>query len=177
MTNLAATSGPLERQTPSFGLRWFSKNGAADYRGRVDNATWQTVWRYNQVDDFSGFGAVATVYGIPARMSKLGNFLAGYGTRKLGVWGVSRWLAQSIGTDNDESADMSWDAGTDVAGGSNLTARVSALSTNMWSVGGAKVRTLWPNPAWTDNHVVAPTNSVDYNFFFRSPRVVERAIR
>ena len=49
--------------------------------------------------------------------------------------------------------------------------------TNMWSVGGAKVRTLWPNPAWTDNHVVAPTNSVDYNFFFRSPRVVERAIR
>ena len=110
-------------------------------------------------------------------MSKLGNFLAGYGTRILGVWGVSRWLAQSIGTDNDESADMSWDAGTDVADGSNLTARVSALSTNMWSVGGAKVRTLWPNPAWTDNHVVAPTNSVDYNFFFRSPRVVERAIR
>ena len=177
MTNLAATSGPLERQTPSFGLRWFSNNGAADYRGRVDNATWQTVWRYNQVDDFSGFGAVATVYGIPARMSKLGNFLAGYGTRILGVWGVSRWLAQSIGTDNDESADMSWDAGTDVADGSNFMARVSALSTNMWSVGGAKVRTLWPNPAWTDNHVVAPTNSVDYNFFFRSPRVVERAIR
>lgn len=177
MTNLAATSGPLERQTPSFGLRWFNNRGASDYRGRVDNATWRTVWRYNQVNDFSGFGAVATVYGIPARMSKLGNFLAGYGTRILGVWGVSRWLSQSIGTDNDESAEMSWDAGTDVADGSNFMARVSMLSTNMWSVGGAKVRTLWPNPAWADNHVVAPTNRVDYNFFFRSPGVVERAVR
>ena len=175
MTNLAAKSGPLERQTPSFGLRWFNNRGASDYRGRVDNATWRTVWRYNQVNDYSGYGAVATVYGVPARISKFANFLAGYGTEVLGVWGVSRWLSQLIGTDNDESAEMSWDAGTDVANGSNLTERVSTLSTNMWSIGDAKVRTLWPNPVWTDNHIEAPTNSVDYNFFFRSPGVVERA--
>ena len=173
MANLAATSGPLERQTPNFGLRWFNNDGAADYRGRVDNAVWQTVWRYNQIDELSGFGAVATLYGAPARASKLGNFFAGYGTRILGVWGISRWLSQQIGTDNDETAEMSWDAGTDVADGSNLTARVAMLSTNMWSVSDAKVRTLWPNPAATDNHVVAPTNRVDYNFFFRSPGVVE----
>ena len=173
MANLSATSGPLERQTPNFGLRWFNDDGAADYRGRVDNAIWPTVWRYNQVSDLSGFGAVATLYGIPARVSKLGNFFAGYGTRILGVWGVSRWLSQWIGTDNDETAEMSWDAGTDVADGSNLTSRVAMLSTNMWSVSDAKVRTLWPNPAATDNHVVAPTNSVDYNFSFQSPGVVE----
>lgn len=173
MANLAATSGPLERQTPNFGVRWFNNDGAADYRGRVDNAVWQTVWRYNQIDELSGFGAVATLYGAPARASKLGNFFAGYGTRILGVWGISRWLSQQIGTDNDETAEMSWDAGTDVADGSNLTARVAMLSTNMWSVSDAKVRTLWPNPAATDNHVVAPTNRVDYNFFFRSPGVVE----
>ena len=177
MTNLAAKSGPLERQTPNFGLRWFSNKGAADYSGRVDNAAWQTVWRYNQVNDFTGYGAVATVYGVPARMAKFGNFLAGYGTRVLGVWGISRWLSQGIGTDNDESAEMSWDAGTDVADGSNLTARVSALSADMWSVGGDKVRTLWPNPAATDNHVVAPTNRIDYNFFFRSPGVVEGTVK
>lgn len=176
MTNLAATCGPLERQSPIFGLKWFNDRGAADYRGRVDNAIWQTVWRYNQVGDFGGMGAVATLYGIPARVAKLGNFLAGYGTRELGVWGVSRWLSQAIGTENDETAEMSWDAGTDVADGSNLTQRVSALSTNMWSFGDSKVHTLWPNPAWTDNHVAAPTNSVDYNFFFRSPYAVEWGI-
>lgn len=177
MANLAATSGPLERQKPSFGLRWFNDRGAADYRGRVDNAVWPTVWRYNQVNDLSGFGAVATLYGVPARVSKLGNFFAGYGTRILGVWGVSRWLSQRIGTDNDETAEMSWDAGTDVADGSNLTSRVAILSTNMWSVSDGKVRALWPNPAATDNHVVAPTNRVDYNFFFRSPGVVEWNVR
>ena len=72
---------------------------------------------------------------------------------------------------------MSWDAGTDVADGSNLTSRVAILSTNMWSVSDGKVRALWPNPAATDNHVVAPTNRVDYNFFFRSPGVVEWNVR
>lgn len=176
MADLSAISGPLERQTPSFGLRWFSNAGASDYRGRVDNATWQTVWRYNQVNDADGFGAVTTLYGVPVRTAKLGNFLAGFGTRMLGVWGVSRWLAQSIGTGNDETAEMSWDAGTDVADGSSFSSRVAALSANMWGVSDTKVRTLWPNPAAADNHVEPPLDHIDYNFFFRSPGVVEWSV-
>ena len=114
-------------------------------------------------------------HGVPVRMAKLGNFLAGYGTKRLGVWSASRWLSQSIGTDNDETADMSWAAGGDVADGSNVVATVSVLSTNMWHSADVKVKTLWPNPATTDNHSVGPV-SVDYNWFFRSPRVIEEAV-
>ena len=174
MTELDATSGCIERQTVEFGLRWFNNAGAADYRGRVDSIDSPTVWRYNQVEDISGFGAVATLYGVPVRMAKLGNFLAGYGTKRLGVWGVSRWLSQSIGSDNDATADMSWAAGGDVADGSNVVATVSSLSTNMWFEADDKVKTLWPNPATTDNHLTHPVG-IDYNWFFRSPRVIEEA--
>ena len=118
---------------------------------------------------------MATFYGVPVRMAKLGNFLAGYGTKRLGVWSASRWLSQSIGTDNDATADMSWAAGGDVADGSNVVATVSSLSTNMWHSADVKVKTLWPNQATTDNHSVGPV-SVDYNWFFRSPRVIEEAV-
>ena len=175
MTELDATSGQFERQLPKFGLLWFNDAGAADYRGRVDNIDSPTVWRYNPIEDISGFGAVATLYGVPVRMAKLGNFLAGYGTKRLGVWSASRWLSQSIGTDKDATADMSWAAGGDVADGSNVVATVSSLSTNMWHSADVKVKTLWPNPATTDNHSVGPV-SVDYNWFFRSPRVIEEAV-
>ena len=129
------------------------------------------VYRFRGI---SGFGAVATLYGVPVRMAKLGNFLAGYGTKRLGVWGVSRWLSQSIGSDNDATADMSWAAGGDVADGSNVVATVSSLSTNMWFEADDKVKTLWPNPATTDNHLTHPVG-IDYNWFFRSPRVIEEA--
>ena len=32
-------------------------------------------------------------HGVPVRRAKLGNFLAGYGTKRLGVWSASRWLS------------------------------------------------------------------------------------
>ena len=57
------------------------------------------MWTYNKVNDISGQGAVATFYGVPTRMAKLGNFLAGYGTERLGIWGISQWLAQGIGVE------------------------------------------------------------------------------
>ncbi|MBR6733256.1 MAG: hypothetical protein IKL96_02530 [Kiritimatiellae bacterium] len=176
MTAIDAGKGRYERQGPLFGLKWFSNNGAADYRGRVDNVTSPTVWRYNQVDDISGFGAVATLYGVPVRMAKFGNFFAGYGTKRLGVWEISRWISQSIGTDNDVTAEMSWTAGNAVAEGSNVVETVAMLSTNMWSQSGMKVKTLWPNPAATDNHLERP-GTVNYNRFFRSPQVIEDEVR
>ncbi len=176
MAALDTGSGQYERQSPLFGLDWFSNGGAADYRGRVDSAAWPTVWRYNQVDDVSGFGAVATLYGIPTRMAKLGSFLAGYGTRRIGVWELSRWASQSIGTGNDATADMSWDAGTDVADGSNVVSTVASLSSNMWYSADMKVKTLWPNPTATDNHLER-AGTVNYNRFFRSPQVIEDEVR
>ncbi len=176
MSNLNARAGRFERQTPSFGKKWFNNGGAADYLGRVDNFSRQTVWVYNQVDDITGMGAVASFYGAPIRMAKLGNFLAGYGTEYLGVWGVSQWLAQGIGTFNDETASMSWDAGTAVASGAGVVTTASTLSTNMWDYADVKVRRLWPNPAPADNHAVF-SPSFDFNYNFCSPGVVEGRIR
>ena len=121
-------------------------------------------------------GAVASLYGMPARIAKLGNFFAGYGTELLGVWGVSQWLSQGIGTFNDETASMSWDAGTLVASGGDFSAAALALSTNMWGAADAKVRRLWPNPIPTDNHATF-SSSFDFNRNFCSPGVVEGRIR
>jgi len=121
-------------------------------------------------------GAVASFYGVPMRMSKLGNFLAGYGTEYLGVWGASQWLAQGIGTFNDETASMSWDAGNLVASGTGVATTASSLSTNTWDHADVKVRRLWPNPAATDNHAVYSA-SFDFNLNFCSPGVVEGRIR
>lgn len=176
MSNLNARTGRFERQTPSFGRRWFYNGGAADYLGRVDNALRPTVWVYNQVNDISGMGAVASFYGVPMRMAKLGNFLAGYGTELLGVWGVSQWLSQGLGSLNDETASMSWGAGTLVASGTGVVTAAASLSTNMWDHADVKARRLWPNPVPTDNHAVF-SSSFDFNYNFCSPGVVEGRIR
>ena len=121
-------------------------------------------------------GAVASFYGVPMRMAKLGNFLAGYGTEFLGVWGVSQWLSQGIGTSNDETASMSWDAGTLVASGTGVVTVAASLSTNMWDHADVKVRRLWPNHVPTDNHAVF-SSSFDFNRNFCSPGVVEGRVR
>ena len=176
MSNLNARTGRFERQTPSFGRKWFYNGGAADYLGRVDNASHQTVWFYNQVNDISGMGAVASFYGVPMRMAKLGNFLVGYGTEYLGIWGVSQWLSQGMGTSNDETASMSWDAGNLVASGAGVVTTASTLSTNMWDHADVKVRRLWPNRVSTDNHA-AFSSRLDFNLNFCSPGVAEGRIR
>ena len=130
----------------------------------------------NKVNDISGMGAVATFYGVPTRMAKLGNFLAGYGTERLGIWGISQWLAQSIGTTNDVTATMSWDAGTQLAGGGTVGAVAAALSTNMWDSAHGKERRLWPNHALTDNHGLL-SDEFNFNLNFCSPGVVEGRVR
>lgn len=176
ISNLNATVGRFERQLPTFGVKWFNDGGAVDYLGRVDNAGSKTVWTYNKVNDISGQGAVATFYGVPTRMAKLGNFLAGYGTERLGIWGISQWLAQGIGTTNDMTATMSWDAGTQLAGGGTVGVAAAALSTGMWNSADGKERLLWPNHASTDNHALF-SDGFNFNLNFCSPGVVEGRIR
>ena len=176
ISNLNATVGRFERQLPTFGVKWFNDNGAVDYLGRVDNAGSKTVWTYNKVNDISGQGAVATFYGVPTRMAKLGNFLAGYGTERLGIWGISQWLAQGIGAINDATATMSWDAGTELAEGGIVGVAAAALSTGMWGSADSKERRLWPNHAAADNHALL-SNGLDFNLNFCSPGVVEGRIR
>ena len=164
------------KQSRDFGYEWFNDNAASDYIGRVDSQGHPTVWRYNQVSDDHvkiGMGAVAMWRGIPVRVAKLGNFLAGYGTKRLGIRETSRILSQMIGTENDATANMSWQGGGDAFTSGDVVSVTGALATNMWPVADMKVKRLWPNPAACDNHV-PDGQRFDYNFSFCSPRSVKR---
>ncbi len=173
--HLDATTGPVERQTPWWGLENFYDFGMGDYRGRPDNAGSRTVWKYNAVNDSSGRGAVATLDGAPVRMAKLSNLMVAYATESMGVLGMFQWLAQAKGTWNDDSAGESWDAGEAIAGGAGVAETLSSMASVVWAAApdGSKEKILWPNIPAADNHS-STTNSVDYNLFFRSPGIVER---
>ena len=191
MQTLRDTKSWYQKQDSDFGDRWFYDHNAMDYIGRVDNASWPTVWRYNQISDdvlgeYYRMGAVAMFRGVPTPVSKLGNFMAGYGTETVGVWGILRWVAQFIrGMPNDATGNMSWDVGGGFADGegSNLVECTTALATNMWqqvasgNVENGKVFALWPNPQGADNHVDALTTGFDHNRQFASPGVVREAMQ
>lgn len=163
----------MQRQRPAFGLQWFNNNGMGDYLGRVDSVARPTTWLYNQVNDDTGMGAVATWRGLPIRIAKLSNFLVGYATKRIGVWSVSRALSQGIGTSNDTSATLSWDAGVSVANGAEYDPTVSSMVTNAWRVGDQKVKRLWPNNSESDNHA-SGLLPINYNTQFISPGFTER---
>ena len=160
-------------QTPFFGLHWFYRNGMGDYLGRVDSSSKPTVWHYNKVNDDTGMGAVATWCGLPVRMAKASNFMVGYATTRLGVWSAFRSISQGIGNPNDESAQMSWDAGVDVANGTNFIRAVGDFVTNTWHLSHIKERQLWPNMANTDNHTRRNVYT-NFNYQFISPGFIER---
>ena len=164
-----------ERNDAYFGVKWFVIAGCGDYRGRVDNALWRTVWRYNQVVDTNGLGAVSTWYGFPAPMAKLSNFVCGYGCEILGVTHENQEAAQRIGTANDATGNWSWAAGQSLAAGGSAQGVGSLVARQMWPQLPQKARNLWPNPTPTDNHVdVSPLAVIDYNYFFRSPEMINR---
>ena len=141
------------RNSMAFGLKWFVRDGNGDFRGRPDNANIfnKTVRYYNQVDDETGLGAVATWDACPIRVAKLSNFVDGYACQKLEVTPTRMGIAQGIGTSNDESARRSWQAGVAVACGSNRNETVSVLVTSVWDKADIKTKRLWPNNSPTDN--------------------------
>ena len=188
MQTLRDTKSWYQKQDIDFGDRWFYDHNVMDYIGRVDNASWPTVWRYNQISDdvlseYYRMGAVATFRGVPTPVAKLGNFMAGYGTETIGVWPILRWASQFLrGMVNDATGSMSWDAGTEYANssGSNLVGISTSLATNMWSqvsngsVENGKVFMLWPNPANADNHADELSEDFDHNRQFLSPGIVRQ---
>jgi hypothetical protein len=188
MRTLRDTKTWYQKQDMDFGDKWFYDHNVMDYIGRVDNASWPTVWRYNQISDdalseYHRMGAVAMFRDVPTPVSKLGNFMAGYGTEEIGVWRILSWASQFLrGMTNDATGDMSWDAGTDFAnsGGTNLVELTTTLATNMWtqvangSVENSKVFALWPNPANADNHAETLTTDFDHNRQFLSPGIVRQ---
>ena len=172
MTNLCAKYDWETRNSPMFGLKWFVREGAGDYLGRPDNQQRPTTWRYNQVNDLTGFGAVATFYGYPTRMAKLSNMTVGFGSTLIGVTNFRQNMAQYIGTDNDATATLSWNCGTGLAApGVNISTNCAACAKAMWNVADDKVKWLWPNNLPADNHDPY-SYTVDYNFFFISPELI-----
>ena len=157
--------------TIQFGLYFFWDAGRGDYLGRPDNVDRPTVWAYNQVVTSGrqfGKGAVATLSGVPIRISKLSNLLAAYTCERLGVYQELQILSQWIGTRNDDSSRISWDYGTHLAHGSNYVHSVSNMVRGCWSTSDSKAIKLWPNPAPADNHAESVLYS-DVERFFYSP--------
>ena len=159
--------------TPIWGAWCFYFNGNGDYVGRVDSAERPTVWRYNQINDNNGLGAVATLNGLPIRTSKLSNFLVSTTTTSIDVNEMLRRMSTFLGTGDDQAAAISWNTGAYVATNGNFLAATAVMSTNAWYVADEKVRRLWPNPAPTDNHL--PMKQIqDFNYNFCSPGFVEK---
>ena len=157
-----------ERTRVRFGYRWFYAGGNGDYRGRPDSAINPTVWVYNQVADDSGLGAVATVYGVPSRISKLSNLIIAYTCEGLGVSHFRQYLAQVLGTFNDVTASESWACGVAIANGADRVSSISNLVYRMWINSDVKTRRLWPNTSPADNHYNA-INGMNFNNHYYSP--------
>ena len=176
MANLCVKYDWETRNSPMFGLKWFVREGAGDYLGRPDNQQRKTTWRYNQVNDLSGFGAVATFYGYPTRLAKLSNMTVGFGSQLIGVNNFRQDMSQYIGTDNDATATLSWNCGTGLAApGVNISSNCAACAKAMWNVADDKVRRLWPNNLPADNHDPY-SYTVDYNFYFISPGLINMGL-
>jgi hypothetical protein len=161
----------VDRILPSNGYRWFNDNGAGDYAGRPNNASFPTVRKYNQID-YGGLGAVATWFGVPIRNAKASNFLVAYAVRKISVPSFVAWVAQLVGTFNDEAASRSWDAGWAVAGGADYEATATGLVKEIFDKGDDKNIKLWPNLQPPDNHV-AESELTDLDEQFVSPGFTE----
>lgn len=144
--------------------RWFNNYGAGDYLGRPGNVESRTVWYYNQVNDYTGFGAFATWTGVPIRVAKLSNFMAGYATERIGVSSPVQLAMQLRGTSNDESANISWAAGEAIANNPAVYhVAVSNMVRNAWGISDEKTQMVWPNFAPADNflhpNLVRPWNN------------------
>ena len=112
-------------------------------------------------------GACGTVCGLPVRLSKLSNFMVAYACEKIGVSTNNQMKSQLIGTRNDDSATMSWEAGASVAHGQSLYGAISNLVYSTWGPD-EKVIRIWPNSQRPTNYA-PPSSFGDPDFQFTSP--------
>ena len=181
--DLAAADGFADRSRENWPRRWFTRALFASwwfvrdkygyYRGRPDNADNPTVWYYNQVRDDDGKGAIGTLLGVPIHIEKLSNLLAAYACEKLDVPLEEQGLSQLYGTDNDESAGLSWTIGMRLANGGDFLREVGYLTTNAYQWASEKCSKLWPNDAPVDNHR-GYFGHGDFNVEFSSPGFIYR---
>ena len=157
-----------ERNSRWFGAKWFVLFNNGDYIGRPNSALRPTVWAYNQVSDLSGFGAVCTLSGIPIRLAKLSNLVAGYACEKIGVIQKNQDIAQGIGTTNSISAQASWDCGNALAHGAAFNQAISNTVRIAWTENDDKTTKLWPNPSAATNRSIELTYD-DFDHEFYSP--------
>ncbi len=178
---MTTTSIPIARdlQIMWLGAAYLSTPYEANYCGRSDNITSPTVRRYNQVATTRpimgswshGLGSITTICNTPVPISKLTNFLTGYAAQKVDAPQWEQDFGQYFGTSNDQSANMSWQAGSAAASNGMNSTTVSNFVHQIWALTDEKCKRLWPNPATLDNY---STNSDrfgrDYDRFFYSPR-------
>jgi len=153
-----------------FGLNYFCLIDNGYYRGRPDTNDPQhkTVWEYNQIND-DGLGAVASLARYPTRLEKMSNLLCAYTCEKLGVTTNEQAIAQLFGTQNDPTAEMSWNAGVTLAHTFAPTLVLPTLASNMWVVADTKARRLWPNAAFPDNYQDEAVVMTNFDWLFFSP--------
>jgi len=73
-----------------------------------------------------------------------------------------------IGTEDDVSSELSWQAGRDVANGASYAQTVLNLVTQAWNQSDGKNEKLWPNLEAVDNYR-NPRNFSDVDRNFTSP--------
>lgn len=144
----------LRRNSSSFGRHWFYDNGNGDFHGLPEpsDPARRTDRSYNSITLPSGLNGVATWHGVAVRNAKLSNFLIGYACKKIGVVTLARWAARlHYGSGDDVSAQLSWEAGEEIANGFDYAATSANMVSNIWDKSDIKNRLLWPNDAPTVN--------------------------
>ena len=166
-TTMRAKYSWFERNSISFGSKWFVDGGNGDYLGRPDSAQTPSVWYYGRIDDTNKMGSVCTLAGLPIRLAKLSNLLAGYTCEKLGVLLVSQWISQGIGTFNI-SLGPAWQCGRAIANGEDYNTSIANMVKEEWRLMDDKTTKPWPNPSAADNWQSRPYY-IDFNRRVYSP--------
>lgn len=148
--------------------RWFGTTDFGRYRGRPDALSSPTVRVYNQVDDTSGLGAYATLFGYPVGLGKVTSIVCGYACELMHFTDDEHSFVQQIGTSNTPAATFVWESGRQIAHGTNATEAVELAARTCWLESDAKGDVLWPNASAPDNYLDTPYAN-DANEHFHSP--------
>ena len=98
-----------------------------------------------------------------------GTCVGWYCATKIDVSEMAKFVSQGIGTGNDMSSTLAWEAGGAVASGSNYWTIVSNLVRSAWNKSDGNNERLWPNHCPLDNKVPPTLVYPEWNFRFTEP--------